>query len=90
LAPSWPEQAVARDQHLGALKTELRFLEESVVHAEQNRVKACRDPEASQVNTLAYARCQFMDQLYEQLKDDIAPLRTQYLHSVSGSAGIGR
>jgi hypothetical protein len=81
---------VTRDQHLGGLKTELHFLEESLFRAEQNRAKACRDPDASRITTPAYARCQFMDQLYEQLKNDIAPLRTQYFHGVSGSGGLGR
>lgn len=90
LAPSRPEQATVRDQHLGSLHTEWRFLEESLYRAEQNRLTACRDPEAAQVNTLAYERCQLMHQVYEQLADQVAQARTQYLRAVSGSGGAGR
>src|SRR5919106_4362277 len=72
LAPSWPEQAIVRDQHLGGLHTEWRFLEESLFRAEQDRINACRNPDAAQVNTFAYARCQWKDQVYERLKDEVA------------------
>ena len=90
LAPSWPEQAVVRDQHLSGLRTEWRFWEEVLVRAEQDRIDACRHPEASQVNTLAHARCQWKDHLHERLSDQVAELRAQYLRAVSGSGAAGR
>jgi hypothetical protein len=90
LAPSWPEQAATREQHLSGLRAELRFMEDALLRAEQNRLNACREPDAAQLNTAAYARCQFMDQLYEQRKRDTAQLREQYLRGVSGSGGPGR
>ena len=85
LAPSWPERALVRDQHLGALHTEWRFLEEALFRAEQDRINACRHPEAAEVNTLAQARCQWQDQLYERRKGEVAQARAQYLHALSAS-----
>lgn len=90
LAPSSPEQAIPRDQHLGGLQADLRFWEEELVRVQQNRLNACRDPEAAQVNTLAYARCQLLDQIYEQRRADVDQLRVRYLRAVSGSGSSGR
>jgi hypothetical protein len=90
LAPTRPERAIERDQHLGGLRADLRFWEEALLRAEQKRIDACRDPEAAQVNTLAYARCQVLDQIYEQRRNQVAQLRVHYLRAVSGSGGSGR
>jgi len=90
LAPSRPEQAIIRDQHLGQLRADARFLEEELFRAEQQRLHACRDPEAAQVGSAAYQRCQLRDQIYEQLKDDASLAKERYLRAVSGSGGTGR
>ena len=90
LAPSRPAQAVVRDQHLGLLQVEFRFLEEALFRAEQKRLNACQQPEAALPSSLAYQRCQFADQLYERLKDEVARAREQYLRAVSGSDGSSR
>jgi hypothetical protein len=90
LDPSRPEQAIVRDQHLGGLQVELRSLEESLFRAEQKRLSACQQPEAAQVSSLAYHRCQFADQLYERLKEEVARSKEQYLHAMSGSGGSSR
>ncbi len=44
LAPSRPEQAVTREQHLGQLREDVRFQEEALLRAEQDRLLACRAP----------------------------------------------
>ena len=88
LSPSLPSQAIVRDQHLGQLQAEMRYLEEVVLRAEEDRLQACRLPEASQVGSVAYQRCQFKDQLHEQLKAQAALARKHYLQAVSGSGGI--
>ena len=90
LAPSRPAQAIVRDQHLGELQVEFRFLEEELFRAEQKRLNACQQPEAAQPSSLAYHRCQFADQLYERRKDEVARAREQYLRAVSGSDGSSR
>jgi hypothetical protein len=90
LAPSRPEQAIVRDQHLGELQVELRSLEEDLFRVEQKRLNACQQPEAAQVSSLAYHRCQFADQLYGRLKDEVARSRERYLHAMSGSGGGSR
>jgi hypothetical protein len=90
LAPSRPDQAIIRDQHLGQLGADARFLEEELVRAEQQRLTACREPEAAQSGSIAYYRCQVRDQIYEQRKDDVALARERYLPAVSGSGGISR
>ena len=90
LSPSLPEQAIVRDQHLGQLHVELRYLEEALVRIEQQRLEACRTPEATQVNSLAYQRCQLKDQLYEQAKVEVAGARDHYLRAVSGRGGSSR
>jgi hypothetical protein len=87
LAPSRPEQAIVRDQHLGELQVELRSLEEDLFRVEQKRLIACQQPEAAQASSLAYHRCQFADQLYERLKDEVARSRGRYLRAMSGSGG---
>jgi hypothetical protein len=90
LAPSRPEQATVRDQHLGGLHGELLFLEESLLRAEQQRINACRDPDAVQVSTRAYERCQLTDHIYERLKNDVAQSRMQYRRAIIGSGGSGQ
>jgi hypothetical protein len=87
LSPSAPEQAIVRDQHLGQLQVEARYLEESVLRAEQDRLTACRTPDATQMNSVAYQRCQFKDQVYEQLKSEAATAKERYLRAVSGRGG---
>jgi hypothetical protein len=87
LTPSAPEQAVVRDQHLGQLQADMRYLEDALLRAEQNRLNACRAPEASQVGSVAYQRCQLRDQLYEQLKTEVTVARERYLRAVSGRGG---
>ena len=42
---------------------------------EENRLQACRTPEATQVDSEAYQRCQLKDQIYEQLKAAAAQAR---------------
>jgi hypothetical protein len=90
LSPSLPSQAIVRDQHLGQLQAEMRYLEEVLLRAEQNRLQACRTPEATQVDSLAYQRCQIKDQIYEQLKTEAAVARERYLRAVSGRGGTNR
>jgi len=79
------EQAVVRDQHLGQLRTEARYLEELMVRAEQERLDACRAGEANQAGSQGYQRCQVKDQLYEQRKTEAANARRRYLQALSGS-----
>jgi predicted small lipoprotein YifL len=87
LSPSVPTQAIVRDQHLGQLQAEMRYQEEMLVRAEENRLQACRTPEATQVDSVAYQRCQIKDQIYEQLKAEAAMARDRYLRAVSGRGG---
>ncbi len=87
LSPSLPEQAVVRDQHLGQLQADMRYLEDALLRAEQHRLTACRAPEATQVGSVAYQRCQLKDQLYEQAKTEVAVARDRYLRAVSGRGG---
>jgi uncharacterized protein YdcH (DUF465 family) len=90
LSPSVPTQAIVRDQHLGQLQAEMRYLEEVMTQAEETRLQVCRLPEATQVNTVAYQRCQLKDQIYEQLKTEAALARDRYLRAVSGRGGTSR
>lgn len=90
LSPALPEQAIVRDQHLGQLEADVRYLEDALIRAEQNRLNACRTPEATQVDSTAYQRCQLKDQLYEQLKAEVAVARDRYLRAVSGRGGSSR
>jgi hypothetical protein len=90
LSPSLPAQAIVRDQHLGQLQVDMRYREEVLLRAEQNRLRACRAPEATQMNSVAYQRCQFKDQVYEQLKTEAAIARDRYLRAVSGRDGTYR
>jgi hypothetical protein len=89
-APAHLEQTIIRDQHLGQLRADVRFLEEEQLRAEQQRLKACRDAEAVQAGSVAYQRCQLRDQIYQQLKGEAGLARQRYLREVSGSGGIGR
>ena len=59
LSPSAPQQAVVRTEHLGQLQADMRYLEEVLVRVEQNRLNACRTPDATQMNSIAYQQCQF-------------------------------
>ena len=90
LSPIVPPQPIVRDQHLGQLQAEMRYQEELVVRAEENRLQACRTPEATQVDSVAYQRCQLKDQIYEQLKAAAALARDRYLRAVSGRGGSSR
>jgi hypothetical protein len=90
LSPSLPAQAIVRDQHLGQLQVEMHYLEEVLLRAEQNRLQACRTPEATLVDSMAYQRCQIKDLQYEQLKAEAATARDRYLRAVSGSGGTSR
>jgi uncharacterized protein YdcH (DUF465 family) len=90
LTPSAPEQAIVRDQHLGQLHAEARYLEDALLRAEQTRLNACRAPEATQVDSLAYQRCQVKDQLYERLKAEAGITRDRYLRAMSGHGGSSR
>jgi hypothetical protein len=87
LTPGLLEQSVVRTQHLGQLQAEVRYLEDALLRAEQKRLDACRSPEASQVDSVAYQRCQLKDQLYEQLKADATVARDRYLRAMSGRGG---
>ena len=87
LSPIAPAQPIVRDQHLGQLQADMRYLEEVALRAEQNRLDACRAPEATQLNSAAYQRCQFKDQVYEQLKTEAAMAKDRYLLAVSGHGG---
>jgi hypothetical protein len=90
LSPIVPPQPIVRDQHLGQLQAEMHYQEDLVSHAEEHRLQACRTPEATQVDSVAYQRCQLKDQLYEQLKAAAAMARDRYLRAVSGRGGTGR
>jgi hypothetical protein len=85
-----PEQGIVRDQHLGQLQADMHYLEEVLLRAEQNRMNACRTPEATQMNSSAYQRCQFKDQVYEQLKVEVTMAKDRYLRAVSGHGGVSR
>jgi predicted small lipoprotein YifL len=87
LSPIMPTQPIVRDQHLGQLQAEMRYQEELLSRAEENRLQACRTPEATQVDLVAYQRCQLKDQMYEQLKAAAAMARDRYLRAVSGRGG---
>jgi uncharacterized protein YdcH (DUF465 family) len=87
LSPIVPTQPIVRDQHLGQLQAEMRYQEELLIRAEENRLQACRTPEATQVDSMAYQRCQLKDQMYEQLKAAAAMARDRYLRAVSGRGG---
>src|SRR5262245_47424867 len=89
LSPIVPPQPIVRDQHLGQLQAEMRYQEELVSRAEENRLQACRSPEATQVDSMAYQRCQLKDQIYEQLKAAAAMARDRYLRAASGRGGGG-
>jgi hypothetical protein len=90
LSPSLPAQAIVRDQHLGQLQAEMRYLEEVLLRAEENRLQACRTPEATLIDSVAFQRCQIKDLLYEQLKAEAETARDRYLRAVSGRGGTGR
>jgi hypothetical protein len=90
LSPIVPPQPIVRGQHLGQLQAEMRYQEERLVQAEENRLQACRTPEAAQVDSVAYQRCQLKDQIYEQLKATAATARDRYLRAVSGRGGSGQ
>ena len=90
LSPSLPDQAIVRDQHLGQLHADMRYVEEAVLRAEQHRLQACRTPEATQVDSVAYQRCQLRDQVYQQLTAEAARARDRYLREVSGRGGTSR
>ena len=90
LSPIVPTQPIVRDQHLGQLQAEMRYQEELLFRAEENRLQACRTPEATQVDSVAYQRCQLKDQMYEQLKAASAMARDRYLRAVSGRGGSSR
>ena len=90
LSPIVPTQPIVRDQHLGQLQAEMRYQEELLFRAEENRLQACRTPEATQVDSVAYQRCQLKDQIYEQLKAASAMARDRYLRAVSGRGGSSR
>jgi hypothetical protein len=90
LTPSQPAQAIIRDQHLGQLRADARYLEEELFRAERQRLDVCRHPEAVQVGSVAYYRCQVRDQIYEQLKDEMSLAKERYLRAVSGSGGSSR
>ena len=87
LSPIVPTQPIVRDQHLGQLQAEMRYQEELLFRAEENRLQACRTPEATQVDSVAYQRCQLKDHMYEQLKAAAAIARDRYLRAVSGRGG---
>ncbi len=90
LSPIVPTQPIVRDQHLGELQADMRYQEDQLSQAEEQRLRACRTPEATQVDSVAYQRCQLKDQLYEQLKAAAAMARDRYLRAVSGRGGTGR
>ena len=90
MTPGVLEQAVLRTQHLGQLHAEMRYLEDALLREEQKRLNACRSPEAAQVASMAYQRCQLNDQLYEQLKTDATAARDRYLRTMSGRGGASR
>ena len=84
------ERMSERDQHLGELEVDMHYREEVLLRAEQDRLEACRAPEATQVNSVVYQRCQLKDQVYEQLKAEAAMARDRYLRAVSGRGGTSR
>jgi predicted small lipoprotein YifL len=90
LSPIVPPQPIVRDQHLGQLQAEMRYQEDLLARAEESRLQACRAPEATQLDSVAYQRCQLKDQLYEQLKASAAMARERYLRAVSGRGGPSR
>jgi hypothetical protein len=90
LSPIVPTRPIVRDQHLGQLQAEMRYQEELLVRAEENRLRACGDPEATQVDSVPYQRCQLKDQIYEQHKAAAAMARDRYLRAVSGRGGGGQ
>ena len=90
LSPIVPTQPIVREQHLGQLQADMRYQEELLSRAEENRLQACRTPEATQVDSEAYQRCQLKDQIYEQLKAAAAQARDRYLRAVSGRGGTNR
>ena len=90
LSPIVPPQPIVRDQHLGQLQADMHYQEELLARAEEDRLQACRAPEATQVDSVAYQRCQLKDQLYEQLKASAALARDRYLRAVSGRGGPSR
>ena len=90
LSPIVPPQPIVRDQHLGQLQADMRYQEDLLSQAEELRLQACRTPEATQVDSVAYQRCQLKDQLYEQLKAAASMARDRYLRAVSGRGGTGR
>ncbi|MDQ3829980.1 MAG: hypothetical protein M3361_11885, partial [Candidatus Tectomicrobia bacterium] len=63
---------------------------DALLRAEQKRLNACRSPEATQVDSMGYQRCQLQDQLYEQLRADATAARDRYLRAVSGRGGASR
>ena len=89
VSPGFWEQTVVRDQHLGQLLAEARYLEEQTVRAEQERLDACRAAGADQVGSREYQRCRVKDQLYEQRKTEVADARRRYLRALSGSGNSG-
>jgi hypothetical protein len=90
LSSGVPTRAVVRDQHLGQLQVEMRDLEERLPRAEQNRLDACRAPEATQVDSVAYQRCQLWDQIVQQLSAEATTARKRFLRSVSGQGNTDR
>jgi hypothetical protein len=90
LSPIVPPQPIVREQHLGQLQADMHYQEELLSRAEENRLQACRAPDAAQVDSVAYQRCQLKDQLYEQLKAAATLARDRYLRAVSGAGGPGR
>jgi hypothetical protein len=90
LSPIAPSLPIVRDQHLGELQADMRYQEEQLARAEEHRLQACRAPEATQVDSVAFQRCQLKDQLYEQLKAAAALARDRYLRAVSGRGGPDR
>jgi hypothetical protein len=87
LSPIVPPQPIVRDQHLGQLQAEMHYQEDLLAHTEEQRLQACRAPEATQADSVAYQRCQLKDQLYEQRKAATALAKARYLRAVSGRGG---
>jgi hypothetical protein len=90
LSPIIPPQPIVHAQHLGQLQADMRYQEDLVARAEESRLQICRAPEATQVDSVVYQRCQLKDQLYEQLKASAALARERYLRAASGRGGPGR
>ena len=89
LAPSRPEQAILREQQLGQLREEMQRLDEAIFRADQDRLQACRTPDAAQAGSLAYHRCQIKDQITEAQKREASLARSTYLRAASGQGGRG-